>query len=309
VRCDVLDTLEISRHRPSLGMASSSSARDAIAALSGDGLESSRSFRADGIRIEVMRCRPGSTMRWQLSQSEASLIWVQGCADTVRLTLGDRSSGFAPSGRANLCFVPDAIGGDGEMRIGSSCACAGVFVEPAFVPRALKSVLAAPMIGFHHESLSRAFAELLNETARPDTLFSLFAQGWTMQALAYVARAAQQPRPPSRSQGLALWQLRRAKEMLLAELGEKPSLNGVAQACRLSRSRFSHAFKASTGLTPHQWLIAARVERARALLKESETPLVEIACICGFADQSHFTRVFARRTEASPSVWRLHNRE
>ena len=78
----------------------------------------------------------------------------------------------------------------------------------------------------------------------------------------------------------------------------------LAALCRLSASRFAHAFKASIGVAPHRWLLQRRIERAKSLLKDSGEPLADIALRCGFADQSHFTRVFKRREGASPGVWR-----
>jgi transcriptional regulator GlxA family with amidase domain len=92
--------------------------------------------------------------------------------------------------------------------------------------------------------------------------------------------------------------------MFRSDLSDNLSLNGVAAACKLSASHFARAFKASTGLPPHQWVMATRIEMARGILASSDTPLVEIAGMCGFADQSHFSRVFARIIGASPGAWR-----
>jgi AraC family transcriptional regulator len=72
----------------------------------------------------------------------------------------------------------------------------------------------------------------------------------------------------------------------------------------LSVGHFFHAFRQSTGLPPHQWLVSERLEKAQDLLVNSATPLVEIAGICGFADQSHFSRVFGRMAGESPGAWR-----
>jgi transcriptional regulator GlxA family with amidase domain len=82
----------------------------------------------------------------------------------------------------------------------------------------------------------------------------------------------------------------------------------VALACKLSVSHFARAFKASTGLSPHQWLTAARIETAQGLLANSPMPLVEVADTCGFADQSHFSRIFGRAIGISPGAWRREHR-
>jgi AraC-like DNA-binding protein len=92
--------------------------------------------------------------------------------------------------------------------------------------------------------------------------------------------------------------------MLASDLAGKISLQEVAKACGLSVSHFSRAFRMSTGLAPHAWLLQARVEAAKEMLRQGDTPLSSIALICGFADRSHFTTVFRRRVGLSPSYWR-----
>jgi AraC family transcriptional regulator len=100
--------------------------------------------------------------------------------------------------------------------------------------------------------------------------------------------------------GLAPWQVHAAKQML----AERLSCTEVAAACNLSRGHFSKAFKQSTGQSPYAWLTAQRIERACGLLLAGDIPVVEIAAECGFADQSHFTRTFARHVGAPPVHWR-----
>jgi AraC-like DNA-binding protein len=112
------------------------------------------------------------------------------------------------------------------------------------------------------------------------------------------------PLGPPHPGGLAPWQERRAQDMLMASITGQVSLSELAAACRLSRSHFARAFKATTGLAPHQWLLTERVRLARFLLESTARTIAEIAEDCGFADQSHFSRVFARFLSCSPGRWR-----
>jgi AraC family transcriptional regulator len=113
--------------------------------------------------------------------------------------------------------------------------------------------------------------------------------------------------PPSAARGgLAPWQLRRAKEMLISRLDEPISLAELARACKLSPSHFARAFRQTTGQPPHRWLMEQRIEKAKQLLVDSTLSLAQIAWTCGFADQSHFTRVFAQLVQSSPGQWRRH---
>jgi AraC-like DNA-binding protein len=104
--------------------------------------------------------------------------------------------------------------------------------------------------------------------------------------------------------GLAPWQERRAKEMLVADFAGTTTLVEIANACGLSAGHFARAFRRSTGVAPHAWLLRARIEHAMMLLRRPGASLCEVALACGFADQSHFSRVFARQTGQSPRHWR-----
>lgn len=121
-----------------------------------------------------------------------------------------------------------------------------------------------------------------------------------------IAYGGMKLRRPRQTGGLAPWQQRRATDLLAANLVKEASLAQLAQECGLSVSHFSRAFKTSTGLSPQAWLQERRVERAKALLRDEDWNLGAIAKNCGFADQSHFTRVFGRIAGATPAHWRRH---
>ena len=104
---------------------------------------------------------------------------------------------------------------------------------------------------------------------------------------------------------LARWQERRAKQMMNAQLDGEICIESVAKACNLSIAHFSRAFAATVGTPPHRWLVQRRIYRSCDLLRNCHSmPLAEVACCCGFADQSHFTRVFKKVIGISPGVWR-----
>jgi AraC family transcriptional regulator len=58
------------------------------------------------------------------------------------------------------------------------------------------------------------------------------------------------------------------------------------------------------GIAPYQYLIQQRVERAKRLLKQREMLISEIALDCGFANQTHLTKVFRQITGITPKVYR-----
>lgn len=104
--------------------------------------------------------------------------------------------------------------------------------------------------------------------------------------------------------GLAPWQYRRAIEIMVARLSEGTTLAELAEACSLSTAYFARAFKRTAGIPAHQWLMKERIGRAKDLLLNGDMSVAQIAVTCGFADQSHFTRVFFRFESQTPVRWK-----
>lgn len=92
-----------------------------------------------------------------------------------------------------------------------------------------------------------------------------------------------------------------------AHLVERVSLAELAAAVGLSQHHFCHAFRRSTGMTPHRYLTARRLERSRGLLAGSSS-LAEIALDCGFGSQQHFTTVFRQVLGTTPGAMRAASR-
>src|SRR4029453_5710669 len=93
-------------------------------------------------------------------------------------------------------------------------------------------------------------------------------------------------------------------ERLDSDLGGKLSLQQIAAEFDLSVSHFSRAFRTSTGLPPHRWLLRQRVKAAKQLMSVRALPLSEIGISARFHNQSHFTRVFSSVVGVSPAAWR-----
>lgn len=78
----------------------------------------------------------------------------------------------------------------------------------------------------------------------------------------------------------------------------------MARACRMSDRTFIRRFVEATGLSPGDWLAAERMERAKHLLCDSDTPMEEIACAVGFGSAHTLRHHFRRRLGLSPSAYR-----
>jgi AraC family transcriptional regulator len=161
-------------------------------------------------------------------------------------------------------------------------------------------------VGSNDAAISNLGSTVLPAVCRPEQANRLFVDHVMQAVAAHVAQSYGGMRPATRPLlgGLAPWQARRATEILTANLGGGVPLKDVAKECRLSTSHFSHAFRVTMGVAPHKWLLTRRVEVAKDKLRDSRLPLSDVALACGFADQSHLTRVFTRSVGLSPGAWR-----
>lgn len=140
---------------------------------------------------------------------------------------------------------------------------------------------------------------------QPLPLHDLYGDGLSLALLIDVMKLAKvQGRKRSK---LAGWQLRRATDFIEENCLRNIRLEELAGLVGLSQSHFSHAFKASTGMAPHQWQVNARLRRAKNLIRRGNLSLIDIAVETGFADQAHFTRVFRKNFGTTPANWRKSN--
>jgi AraC family transcriptional regulator len=104
--------------------------------------------------------------------------------------------------------------------------------------------------------------------------------------------------------GLPEYQLRRLQDFIEANLDREITLAAMAGTCGIGTKSFVRAFGATTGKSPYQYVIAARVERAKRLIEQDQEGLAEIALRCGFSHQEHLTRAFRRLTGQTPGRYR-----
>jgi AraC family transcriptional regulator len=103
------------------------------------------------------------------------------------------------------------------------------------------------------------------------------------------------------------WRLKRVQDHVASHLSARLRLPDLARVAGLSRMHFAAQFRTATGFSPHEYVLAKRIECAKAVLSEERTPLAEIALHVGFETQSHFTSVFKRWTGSTPGRWRRAN--
>ncbi len=171
-----------------------------------------------------------------------------------------------------------------------------------------------------YEAIAPERVELIPNFHQPDSLISqmglalkaalendpagshFYAESMTTALSAHLLQYYSTRKPVFRdySGGLSRYQLRQAIEYIQAHLAEDLSLEAMATEVGMSRFYFCRVFKQSTGITPYQYLIKCRIERAKVLLGQRKLSPADIALEVGFSNQSHFTKHFKRLVGVTP---------
>jgi AraC family transcriptional regulator len=106
------------------------------------------------------------------------------------------------------------------------------------------------------------------------------------------------------SSGLTRSQVRRVLDYIDANLHRDVALRDLASVSDLSMHHFARMFKRTMGAAPHRYLLERRVDRAKQLLRDTGSSLVDISLSLGFSSQSHFTNTFRRLVGATPGEFR-----
>jgi len=164
--------------------------------------------------------------------------------------------------------------------------------------------LTEPRLTFFDENL-QVLARLLALNQDDIPSFHLFGDSVVAAIIARLSYLSATNQPMiSRRLGLTKRQLTQVTEFMHDNLSLCIRLSELASLTGLSASQFGRAFKVSTGMTPHKWHLAIRIEYAKRMLTDREKRLVDIALEAGFSEQSHFTRAFTSANGISPNAWR-----
>ncbi|WP_027232243.1 AraC family transcriptional regulator [Phyllobacterium sp. UNC302MFCol5.2] len=169
-------------------------------------------------------------------------------------------------------------------------------------PEARKcGTLGAPRLMFFDDRIASLARLIAEECLNEQPLHDLYGDGLTTALVVQLFGIAQEQKR-QRSQ-LSPRQLRSVTGYIEDNCLRNIRLEELAGLAGLSQSYFSHAFKASTGVAPHQWQMKARMRRVQALLRQPGSSLPAIASATGFSDQAHLTRMFKKIVGITPAAW------
>jgi len=148
-------------------------------------------------------------------------------------------------------------------------------------------------------------SELQNETSAGSLLIGTLASSLAARLVQKYATASSAQSCPRRTvQGLDRRRLLRVLDYIEANLEGDLSIERMATIACLSRYHFARVFRQAVGQSPHRYVSAKRLERAKALLMHGDRPLVDIALSLSFSSQANFTRAFTQATGQAPGQFR-----
>lgn len=189
-----------------------------------------------------------------------------------------------------------------------------VYLEPNFVKKTAETcnlnydqMAIEPQIAVRDEQLSHMAMSLLCELNAENIVGRLYADSVASAfAIQIIRRYSCLKDVGMTKGGMAPHKLRRALEYISDKLEQQSgiALDLVAQEVGMSRFHFSRVFKESMGLSPINYIVRQRIERAKKLLTETELPIADIALQAGFSGQSHFTTFFRKLVGLTPRDFR-----
>jgi AraC family transcriptional regulator len=160
--------------------------------------------------------------------------------------------------------------------------------------------------GFKDTFLAALLEELRGEVSSGRPASPLFVQGVAQALAVHLARNYTELTKDVQEYkgGLPGFRLRKITELMAAHLEEEFSLIRLAREADMSEFHFSRLFKRTTALTPSQYFIHLRLEKARRLLRETNKSVIEIGLDVGYTSAIHFAQIFRREVGIPPSEYR-----
>lgn len=232
-------------------------------------------------------------------------VWSNGCQTRKLSSVGPKTVLFNPAGK--------------YLRIRTSlsqnyCRVLSLVIEPEITKRFshestdFTGLEFRQEIGLENQGVRQVLSAIQQEIETPGLNCRFYINALLTVLLTRLIRCASNlapPRPPTYSKGgLPNWRLKLAIELLERDLAKTPSLAELAQPLRLHPTSLCRAFKQSTGMPPHRYLLVHRVNRAKEMMKDRKLTLTQIALECGFGGSSQFSVVFKRIVGISAREYR-----
>lgn len=263
---------------------------------------------ADGLRL-VQWCNHGGRMDYQRPGHHTLSVYLQGGHDT-HLIETPRETGHPGC----HCILPAEH--ESRWNVAGPLRFVHLYLSAdAWADRVVRLLDAEPRAItlaqriFGEDATLATWAQGVAARDWQDPAEQLRIDALSQAALDHLVLQAAQPRQRQRAEraagGLSGAARRRVLEFVDAHLDSADlSLPRLAAQAHLSEFHFARMFRVSMGCTMHDWVAARRLDRARALLRQTALPLADVAAACGYAGASHLSRHVKAATGATPGQLR-----
>jgi AraC-like DNA-binding protein len=276
--------------------------------------DTNRTFDEGPTAIFTLDKREAAELEFS-SQSHLIILLPDGIAGGCEWSNGSQIEKLSSVAPNTILFNPARAYLWIRNRTSKPCRILLLSIDPAIVNRLgeddvnVADLQFRQQIGIEDQGIRLTLAAIEQEIEAPGVNSRLYTDSLLMLLLTQLMRSASNFAAPRRPDyvkgGLPNWRLKRAIELLETDRAKTPSLAELAGPLRLHPTSFCRAFKQSTGLSPHRYLLEHRVSRAKEMMKNRKRTLTEIALDCGFGSSSQFSIVFKRITGVSPRNYRL----
>jgi AraC family transcriptional regulator len=155
------------------------------------------------------------------------------------------------------------------------------------------------------EQLALAITAALRDGTSDDVLYiETLSQMIAVQLARHHSVRSRNPRMATSSQKLPAWKMKRLIDYIEEHLDSNLSLDAMAKELQISALYLPRVFKTAVGQSPHQYVLGRRIERAKNLLRNTDSPIADVALSSGFSSQSHLSNWFLRLVGIPPAVYR-----
>lgn len=258
--------------------------------------------------VEDLSAASGAVLLWTGGTSHVDIAYRDGGGATRRTRFVRRSGMIDLLPRSvsieRLCWRND----------GGASSCVSVNFPARSVAQLLGPGAEPPL-----EQMGARFA--ISDPHAADLIFRLqaqvvagnplgaaYSQGLSLTLASYLLASYDKSGPrdttPSAAGGLPRLQSEALMVFVEDFLSENIGLVDMAAVVGYSPDHFSRLFRQTFRISPHQYLLGRRVERAKGMLRDATQPIAAIALACGFSSQSHLNAVFKRLTGVTPAAYR-----
>ncbi|MGA9771560.1 MAG: AraC family transcriptional regulator [Blastocatellia bacterium] len=262
----------------------------------------------DGISVRHSRMPSGevddqSNARHQIFVLLSGSFTSSMVSASGRRRTGQRRSGHTPiipAGQSYSAFWEDEI------------EDVTIYLDPSFLAHAAAEAMISDKVelieacGADDPVIRRIGLALMAEVAAEGPAGRLYAESLANVLAVHLLRHYTRDGDRLRTVmgGLSGRKLSMVTEFIEDNIERDLAITEIADAVDLSPFHFARSFKQATGVSPHQYLIKSRIERAKSMLAKSELPIVEVGFRVGFKNQSHFTTLFRKMTHLTPKAYR-----